>query len=372
MKEDSFKLTKKLLAFLMCILIIISEMPLYIMDIKADTIKDELLIAFEKDSVDYVLGTNAAIPTNKLNAKNFKIKSKLTYSLDKSESYGLLIDANKGTITINDYGKLVNAIESNDEKLSINVTANLEAYRASWWNKASSYEAMNASYSLNISLANIEEFNYKLYSYDNENEELTGPNGLNDWYNTEVIVKPDENYEIIRADEMKGNKLEFSDKVVFGEISDNYAKDQGENAKKEIYLRNVTTGEITKKQELDIGKIDTVAPSNLSVNFPEANIKDDIRFYDGDVEIKLSAYDYESGVDYFEWEYKREDGASKTNIESLSGTVSASKDSSDPNKYTACLTIPSDKAEQLRGNLVIRAVERQVIKLKIIMIILLL
>lgn len=358
MKEDSFKLTKKLLAFLMCILIIISEMPLYIMDIKADTIKDELLIDFEKDSVDYVLGTNAAIPTNKLNAKNLKIKSKLTYSLDKSESYGLLIDANKGTITINDYGKLVNAIESNDEKLSINVTANLEAYRASWWNKASSYEAMNASYSLNISLANIEEFNYKLYSYDNENEELTGPNGLNDWYNTEVIVKPNENYEIIRADEMKGNKLEFSDKVVFGEISDNYAKDQGENAKKEIYLRNVTTGEITKKQELDIGKIDTVVPSNLSVSFPEANIKDDIRFYGGEVEIKLSAYDYESGVDYFEWEYKREDGASKTNIESSSGTVSASKDSSDPNKYTAYLTIPSDKAEQLRGNLVIRVVDK--------------
>ena len=45
-------------------------------------------------------------------------------------------------------------------------------------------------------------------------------------------------------------------------------------------------------------------------------------------------------------------------MESDNGTVSAQVDKDDPNKYSATLTLPRKKAEQLRGNLQVTAIDK--------------
>ena len=80
-------------------------------------------------------------------------------------------------------------------------------------------------------------------------------------------------------------------------------------------------------------------------------------FYDGPVTINFTAYDVTSGVDSFDWTYRRSTDASTSNLESDNGTVSATQDSEDTTKYTASITLPKSEAEQLRGYISVNATD---------------
>ena len=106
-------------------------------------------------------------------------------------------------------------------------------------------------------------------------------------------------------------------------------------------------------------KIDTVKPDSnkIKIEYSESVLSKIFWFYDGPVTINFTAYDVTSGVDSFDWTYRRSTDASTSNLESDNGTVSATQDSEDTTKYTASITLPKSEAEQLRGYISVNATD---------------
>ena len=78
-------------------------------------------------------------------------------------------------------------------------------------------------------------------------------------------------------------------------------------------------------------------------------------YYNPDVTVTFKAKDPISGVKSFKWFYTKEEGASSVNVEtyedSIGQTVNAVQDTADKSVFTASVTLPKEKAEQLRGNI---------------------
>lgn len=309
-------------------------------------------ISVPTDIVEYALGNNSGIASNQVVYNNYRDKGVITYSIENSSSLGLKIDKD-GKISIADYEKLINKIEENGGILKAKVKIDKEAYsKKSWFNKCK-YPADSIYYTLKITMANAPTESCKIYSVDALDEELTKENGDNGWYNTELLVKPDSEYSIIRADELSGDNPKFGDYVKIGDKE----TDQGEKNDRCVYLRNKDNGEITQKVVLNISKVDTIAPLNLGIIYPTANEKDSVKYYGDKVTIMFVAYDAVSGVDHFEWKYTKENGASESILDTDSGIVAAQRDTTDSSKYIGMLTLPENQVEQLRGNLQIKAVD---------------
>lgn len=82
-------------------------------------------------------------------------------------------------------------------------------------------------------------------------------------------------------------------------------------------------------------------------------------FYNPQVTVSFTAHDETSGVDYFLWNYERQDGASSVNAEAYSEMLlNAVQDAEDTTKYTATMTLPKAEAEQLRGSLSFTATDK--------------
>ncbi len=311
-------------------------------------------IYFDEDLITYTLGNTAGIPSNPA-TKTYRNRDwgSITYSITDSDDIGLSIDGS-GTVRVSDYAKLISNLEDNDGTIDVTVVANKAEYKRWWWTM---YPADRASYTLRISLADIPASAYSVYSVNDEETALTGGNGNNGWYNTPVIIKPAEDYEILRAENISGSSLSFSSEVILGATADGTAMDQGDN-EYIVYLRDTTTGEITGRVVLDVNKIDTVVPGSLNILFPETTSQNNVNYYGDSVTVRFRAYDATSGVDHFEWEYTREDGASSSNLDEDNGTVSAREDTAGAGYYYGELTLPKDQADQLRGNIRIVAVDK--------------
>ena len=315
-------------------------------------------VSVPNEIIEYTLGNMAGIPTNTAVRTEPKDKGAITYGIENASSTGLSIDAS-GHISITDYEKLAGEIEEGNGVLSVTVNVNKAEYKKGWWGN-SKYPADSVSYILKISMADAPESPYKIYSADDEENELTEANGDNGWYNTAIVVKAADGYEIIRADELNGNNPIFAESIKFGEADGSSAADQGENTDRCVYLKNTTTGEITEKLTLNVDKLDTVKPYNLGIVFPETEDKDGVKYYDEEIMVTFTAYDDASGVDRFEWKYTKEADAGSSVLDSDSGTVVARQDTSDKShkRYVAEIILPKNEAEQLRGNLQITAVDK--------------
>lgn len=309
--------------------------------------------------IEYTLGNNAGIPANIANRKESKDNGAITYSIENSADLGLSIN-NSGSIFVTDYSKLVTAIEGSNGLLDVTVTIDKAEYTKTGWRGTSKYPSDRISYILKISMASAPASAYKIYSEIDTEDELTVANGSNGWYNTVLVVKPIDGYTIIRADQILGNSPSFDTSVKFGETIGDDVFDQGAGVERYVYLKDTTTGEITQKIVLSVDKLDTVAPNNLSIVFPTVEEKDSVKYYGESIDVTLIAYDVTSGVDHFEWTYNKENGASASILDTDSGTVTAQLDATDPshNKYVGTLTLPKNKADQLRGNLQIKAVDK--------------
>lgn len=315
-------------------------------------------ISFPENTIEYILGNAKGITENAAVKKEDKDKGAISYSIENGSDLGLRIDSKSGVISIADYSKVMKAIEAGNGILNVTVKADKTEYsKRGWWNKAN-YPADSTSYTLKISMSDAPTSAYKIYAADDLETELIKPNGENDWYNTTLIIKPADGYSIIRADELTKDKPSFKDSVKFGEMVETEAKDQGASLSHYIYLEETATGNITKKIEISNLKLDTIAPYNVNIDFPDVEEKDSVKYYGDYITVTFTAYDVTSGVDHFDWKYTRENGASNSNLESDNGTVSAQLDKDDPNKYSATLTLPRNKAEQLRGNLQVTAIDK--------------
>lgn len=315
-------------------------------------------ISFPENTIEYILGNTNGITENAAVKKEAKDKGAISYSIENGSELGLSIDSKSGVISIADYSKVMESIEAGNGILNVTIKADKAEYsKRGWWSKAY-YPADSTSYTLKISMSDAPTSAYKIYAADDLETELIKPNGENDWYNTTLIIKPADGYSIIRADELTKDKPSFKDSVKFGETVETEAKDQGASLSHYIYLEETATGNITKKIEISNLKLDTIAPYNVNIDFTDVEEKDSVKYYGDYITVTFTAYDVTSGVDHFDWKYTRENGASNSNLESDNGTVSAQVDKDDPNKYSATLTLPRNKAEQLRGNLQVTAIDK--------------
>ena len=82
-------------------------------------------------------------------------------------------------------------------------------------------------------------------------------------------------------------------------------------------------------------------------------------YYKPSVDVTFTANDTTSGVDYFVWSYTRENGASESNVASYAEEkLEAVQAQNDKSKFTATVTLPKVKEEQLRGNLAFTATDK--------------
>ncbi len=102
--------------------------------------------------------------------------------------------------------------------------------------------------------------------------------------------------------------------------------------------------------------IDHDAPTGVSISYSQS-IMDTVLetltlgFYNPDITITFTAYDYASGVNTFTWNYTKEEGASNINrdTDESDTIIKAQQDVQDLSKFTASITLPEKQAEQLRG-----------------------
>ena len=311
-------------------------------------------IKFNEMPVCYVLGTNGGLISDRVAERvpvsddGIQDKGKITYHFlddEQAKTYGIALDTSnhQAKVTVEDYAALTSAMEENNGSVSIFVVAEKAKYDM--------YEADSASYKITIQFAKCDSkppytFNLK-------------PNGENGWYITEVVVFPAKGYELAREIKNDAENLGFDKSVPI--------TDQGEE-EKYIYLRNTETGGICAKVLLDGLKIDSVNPTDCTVEYREPSVGGTILralslgFYQSSVEVTFTANDATSGVAYFKWWYVREDGANENNAPSMSEedahTVLATPIPGDVEKrYTATITLTTEEYNQMRGKIFAVAVD---------------
>ena len=285
-------------------------------------------VKFTDKEVSYTLGENEGIVSaQKAVYAGTKRHPRISYSIE-NENIGVKCDSESGEIKIKDYKKLADELIKNDGVVKIKVTATMKKF--GWFSKDD-----KTSYEITIHFAQTPDDPYV----------ITGTMGKNNWYTSAISVSPSDSTYEITDDLGKG----FSSNVTFN--------DEG-TGERYVYLKSAT-GAITNRILLDGVKIDTVKPDSnkIKIEYSESVLSKILWFYDGPVTINFTAYDVTSGVDSFDWTYRRSTDASTSNLEADNGTVSATRDSEDTTKYTASITLPKSEAEQLRGYISVNATD---------------
>lgn len=329
-------------------------------------------IKFNESPVYYVLGTNDNLISDQLAERipvsgyGIQDRGAITYHfLDDTQAsnFGIALNTshNQAKVTVTDYEALTKAMEENNGSVSISVVAEKAKWRM--------YDADSASYTIIVQFAECEsETPYTLKESVSDAEALAGPNGSNNWYDTEIVVLPAEGYTLAR--EINKNADNFAENVTIA--------DQGEE-EKYIYLRNTETGGICAKVLLDGLKIDSVNPTDCTVEYKEPSVDDTILrvlslgYYQSSVNVTFTANDTTSGVACFKWWYVREEGANENNAPSMSKeeahTVTATPITEDVKDeetgeihtvitgYTATITLTTEEYNQMRGKIFAVAVD---------------
>lgn len=112
--------------------------------------------------------------------------------------------------------------------------------------------------------------------------------------------------------------------------------------------------------------IDNSAPVNVTITYSESLLEKVLEaitlgFYKANVTVTFTAYDDVAGIDYFTWNYTKENGAStiNRNTDTTDSKVAAVQDAKDKTKYTATVTLPNTDVAQLRGYLAVVATDKR-------------
>ncbi len=117
--------------------------------------------------------------------------------------------------------------------------------------------------------------------------------------------------------------------------------------------------------------IDTTAPTAPVITYEDSlwpviaevltlGLSDEIvyKFFNAPTTITLTSTDATWGVDSFVLEYNRQEGASETNVEAIIDKVAATPSETDKDEFTAEITLPKDEADQLRGSMTAKAIDK--------------
>jgi len=127
-----------------------------------------------------------------------------------------------------------------------------------------------------------------------------------------------------------------------------------------ISYTDISTNSDTIEPETFI--IDHDAPTEVKIEYSQSLMDTVLEtltlgFYNPDVTITFTAYDFASGVQSFAYEYTKENGASSVNTDSLQGVLQATQDGTNKSLFAASVTLPADQAEQLRGSISVVATD---------------
>lgn len=296
-------------------------------------------VSFANDRVNYVVGENEDVASENIATKTVsKDKGTISYSIANGSQLGLSIDSDTGEVTVNNYKRLLTALETNQGTLPVEVRVDKSAdIRGGFF--GGSFEKYSADYATYI-------LNVTFESTPAEATTVSG-NGNNVWYNSELTVTPAAGYTVVAKNEVN-------------EAGDNFAQtasfnDQG-SVDRYVYLK-AANGGITAPVKVQQAYIDTIAPEaeKMTVKFPEFTPIEKLGiilgFFKPDVTITFTVDDElgadESGVDYIEWSYAKDTNAT-------SSIATDRKDNRadvtlENGKYVAKCTIPLEEAEQYRG-----------------------
>lgn len=314
---------------------------------------DTDLISFASQKISYILGRSDTISDQAAEKKYLQDNGTITYAAEMEEgketleSAGISIGGQDGKVTVTDYVKLSAALSRNNDSLRVKVTAKKTEGTKKRLEEGGSqvvYGECEKSYIIEINYETAPEKTYILKAPDGSR--LSAPNGDNGWFCTAVNVEPAMTGAYLIA---KDKPEDFVSSVEFN--------DQGE-AERTIFLRDTSTQGIVAPIVIDVQKIDSVKPNALSVEYSEPVLSKIFSFYDAPVTVTFTAYDKTSGVDRFEWNYTRSEGASTTNLDKDSGAVAAVADSKEPTKFTAQIKLPKSQVQQMRGYLTVNAVDK--------------
>lgn len=319
------------------------------------------LVTFDSDSENYVLDENGNVSEKEAIRANTNDNGTLTYSIDNT-NIGLAINPANGKVTVTEEWKLMSAMWNNNGSVTVTVTVNkaegsLEGKK--WvladgaWNPQNTNEKVYAadtdSYKILITFAEAPSFG--------EVCKIADPDPVSGWYNAEypaTITPIDATKYTIALDDAHWTK--FGDSVTI--------EDQGSDTHY-VFLKD-TNGRPSAPIAVDID-VDTVKPeaNRIKVEYAKSAMDEFLEvitlgFYNPSVTVRFTAYDETSGIDYFTWNYTKEDGASSIDHpESVTGQkVNAVQDATNKTKYTAEFTITADEANQYRGYLTVTATDK--------------
>ena len=200
------------------------------------------------------------------------------------------------------------------------------------------------------------------------------PNGICGSENVSTVLTiEDHNFDVsnttvtVTAVDIFGNPVDLSSLVVGAwtqsqENPDVYtapvqAVDSG------IYTVTVTSTDLAGNGESKAEAtftVDHIDPQDVTISYSTPLLEAVLSgitfgYYKPDVDVTITAVDTISGVNRFEWTYNRQEGASETNVQTLSGVINAENItfSADKSQATATFTLTADAANQFRGNITV-------------------
>lgn len=319
------------------------------------------LVAFDSDSEDYVLDEDGNVSEKAATPANTNDNGTLTYRIDNT-NIGLAINPANGKVTVNEEWKLIKAMWNNNGSVTVTVTVNkaegsLEGkkwvFADGGWSSQNTNEKVYAAdtdnYKILITFAEAPSFGDVC--------NIADPDPVSGWYNAEypaTITPIDATKYTIALDD--AHWTNFGDSVTI--------EDQGSDTHY-VFLKNKNNRQVSAPIAVDID-VDTVKPeaNRIKVEYAKSAMDQFLEvitlgFYNPSVTVRFTAYDETSGIDYFTWNYTKEDGASTINHpESVTGKkVDAVQDATNKTKYTAEFTITADEANQYRGFLTVTATD---------------
>lgn len=318
------------------------------------------LVTFDSDSENYVLDEDGIVSEKVATKAHANDNGSLTYSIDKT-NIGLSIDSVTGKVTVNNEWKLAQAMGRNGSVLVTVTVSKTEGslngvkwgFENNTWEDKDTNEKVFAAdtdtYTIQITYAVAPSFNDVC--------KIEDADPVSGWYNATypaTITPLDATTYTIALDEVHWNS--FGDSVTI--------EDQGTETHY-VYLKNKNTKQISAAIAVNI-KVDTVKPAANRIKVEYAKSATDeflevitLGFYKPSVTVRFTAYDVTSGIDYFTWNYTKENGASTINHPGsvTNQKVDAVQDNVDSTKYTGEFTITADEYNQYRGYLSVTATD---------------
>lgn len=326
----------------------------------------EELIRFEHSVVNSFL-VNGELLSNQKAIKTYPDddEGKLTYSIEEDGIEGISINADTGEV-LADPRTLNRVLKENNNSLSVTVKVEKAEVKVEntvmevrydlfpfiyWVPKTETtiiYKADSATYTLNISCVEAPEF---------EEACEVNPPANNGWYNEEnpPVVK---GKKTPASSEHPVNYLVSLDPDGPFEESVTIAN---EGKTHDIYIMDVVSGYYFTHCSVEL-KYDRTAPdvNKMKISYDESEgsgfvqwVKNLFGFFNPTVKIIFEASDQKSdlnedeisGLEYLNWAYSREEGASKNNLENETGRLEFDENGK------AELTLTAEEAKQYRGHL---------------------